>query len=149
MTSIKRIVRELQDLNRDPIENCQAGPIDDTNLYHWSAVIQGPADSPYAGGTFRLKIEFPPEYPFRPPRIHFTTPVYHPNINESGSICLDILKDNWSPALNIGQVLLSISSLLTDPNPDDPLMPEIARMFKKDRDEFNRRAYQWTQNYAL
>lgn len=146
---MKRIVRELQDLTREPIPNCQTGPISESNLYLWSASIQGPSESPYAGGTFHLKIEFPPEYPFRPPKIHFTTPVYHPNINETGSICLDILKDNWSPALNIGHVLLSISSLLTDPNPDDPLMPEIARMFKNDRDEFNRRAYQWTQHYAM
>merc|ERR1711885_85713 len=93
----------------------------------------GPDDSPYVGGIFFLNIHFPTDYPFKPPKINFTTRIYHPNINSNGAICLDILKDQWSPALTISKVLLSICSLLTDPNPDDPLVPEIAHIYKTDK----------------
>ena len=94
----------------------------------------GPEDSPYSGGVFFLNIVFPPDYPFKPPKVTFTTKIYHCNINSNGSICLDILKDQWSPALTISKVLLSISSLLTDANPDDPLVPEIANLYKTNRE---------------
>jgi len=108
----------------------------------------GPDDSPYSGGVFFLNIHFPPDYPFKPPKVSFTTKIYHPNINANGSICLDILKDQWSPALTISKVLLSISSLLTDPNPDDPLVPEIAQIYKNDRERYNTTAREWTGRYA-
>ena len=106
---------------KDPPASCSAGPVGD-DLFHWSATIMGPDDSPYSGGVFFLNIHFPSDYPFKPPKITFTTRIYHPNINSNGSICLDILKDQWSPALTISKVLLSICSLLCDPNPDDPLV---------------------------
>ena len=74
-------------------------------------------DSPYDGGVFFLDINFPQDYPFKPPKVRFQTKIYHCNVNDKGGICLDILKDNWSPALTVSKVLLSICSLLTDPNP--------------------------------
>eukprot|EP01094_Clydonella_sp_ATCC50884_P006463 TRINITY_DN1567_c0_g2_i2.p1 TRINITY_DN1567_c0_g2~~TRINITY_DN1567_c0_g2_i2.p1 ORF type:complete len:243 (-),score=26.79 TRINITY_DN1567_c0_g2_i2:39-767(-) len=131
----RRINKELQDLGKDPPASCSAGPIGD-DLFHWSATIMGPSDSPYAGGVFFLNIHFPTDYPFKPPKLNFTTRIYHPNINSNGSICLDILRDQWSPALTISKVLLSICSLLTDPNPDDPLVPEIAHLYKTDRTRY-------------
>ncbi|KAH0891126.1 hypothetical protein HID58_053555 [Brassica napus] len=141
----KRILKELKDLQKDPPSNCSAGPVAE-DMFHWQATIMGPPDSPYAGGVFLVSIHFPPDYPFKPPKVSFKTRVYHPNINSNGSICLDILKEQWSPALTISKVLLSICSLLTDPNPDDPLVPEIAHMYKTDKSKYESTARSWTQN---
>jgi len=146
--ALKRINKELQDLGRDPPAQCSAGPVGD-DLFHWQATIMGPPESPYQGGVFFLTIHFPTDYPFKPPKVAFTTRIYHPNINSNGSICLDILRSQWSPALTISKVLLSICSLLCDPNPDDPLVPEIARIFKTDRDKYTELAREWTRKYAM
>lgn len=146
--ALKRINKELQDLGRDPPAQCSAGPVGD-DLFHWQATIMGPPDSPYQGGVFFLTIHFPTDYPFKPPKVAFTTRIYHPNINSNGSICLDILRSQWSPALTISKVLLSICSLLCDPNPDDPLVPEIARIYKTDREKYNELAREWTRKYAM
>uniref|UniRef100_A0A8D2JTS7 E2 ubiquitin-conjugating enzyme n=1 Tax=Theropithecus gelada TaxID=9565 RepID=A0A8D2JTS7_THEGE len=100
---------------------------------------------PYRGGVFFLTIHFPTDYPFKPPKVAFTTRIYHPNINSNGSICLDILGSQCT----ISKVLLSICSLLCDPNPDDPLVPEIARIYKTDREKYNRIVWEWTQKYAM
>lgn len=146
--SAKRILRELRELETAPIDNCSAGPASESDMYKWKGTIIGPSDSPYAGGLFNLDIAFPVDYPFKPPKVAFATKVFHPNINAQGGICLDILKDQWSPALSIGKVLLSISSLLTDANPKDPLVPEIARLYETNREEFNKTAREWTLRYA-
>jgi ubiquitin-conjugating enzyme E2 D/E len=145
---LKRINKEYRDLQKDPPANTSAGPVNESDMFNWKATIMGPEDSPYAGGLFFLNIHFPTDYPFKPPKVQFTTKIFHPNINSNGGICLDILKDQWSPALTISKVLLSICSLLTDPNPDDPLVPEIAQMYKKDRKKFDETAKQWTRKYA-
>ncbi|KAL6608387.1 ubiquitin-conjugating enzyme/RWD-like protein [Neocallimastix sp. 'constans'] len=144
--ALKRINKELQDLGRDPPSSCSAGPVGD-DLFQWQATIMGPADSPYSGGVFFLSIHFPTDYPFKPPKVSFTTRIYHPNINSNGSICLDILRDQWSPALTISKVLLSICSLLTDPNPDDPLVPEIAHVYKSDIQKYEATAREWYNIY--
>ncbi|XP_064617947.1 uncharacterized protein LOC135482022 [Liolophura sinensis] len=105
-------------------------------------------DSPYEGGVFQLSINFPSDYPFKPPKVLFTTRIYHPNIDSCGVVSLGILKDRWSPAISISRVLLEIWSLLTDANPDDPLVPDIAIVYKTDRALYKHTAREWTKKYA-
>jgi ubiquitin-conjugating enzyme E2 D/E len=145
--SARRIQKEHMDLQKDTPENCSAGPRKD-NMYIWDAMILGPGDSPFSGGVFKLEIHFPTDYPFKPPKVTFLTKIYHPNISPLGAICLDILKDQWSPALTVNKVLLSICSLLTDPNPKDPLVPEVADIYMKDKARYEETARLWTQKYA-
>lgn len=95
-----------------------------------------------------MTIEFPKNYPYNPPKIKFLTKIYHPNIDRYGNICLDILKNQWSPALSIGKTLLSICSLLTDPNPNDPLEGMIANEYERNRSLFDANAREWTRMYA-
>jgi len=146
--SLKRIQNELKDLRKDPPTSCSAGPEGD-DMFRWEGCIFGPEDSPYVGGMFKLIIQFPVDYPFRAPHVQFMTKIFHPNINSTGLICLDILKGQWSPALTISKVLLSITSLLTDPNPDDPFMPEIAKLYMDDRASYEQSAREWTMQYAI
>ncbi|XP_018509719.1 ubiquitin-conjugating enzyme E2 28 isoform X2 [Brassica rapa] len=102
----KRILKELKDLQKDPSTLYTAGPVAE-DLFHWQATITGPSDSPYSGGVFILTIHFPPDYPFKPPKVAFRTKVFHPNVNSNGIICFnichDVLKEQWSPALTISK----------------------------------------------
>ncbi len=145
--ALRRIQRELQDLQKDPPASCSAGPVGE-DLFQWEGVIFGPDASPYMGGVYKLKIQFPADYPFRPPHVQFATKIYHPNITATGLICIDTLKSQWSPALTISKVLLMITSLLTDPNPDDPFVPSIANQYKTDRPAYEQAAREWTLLYA-
>jgi ubiquitin-conjugating enzyme E2 D/E len=146
-SAVKRINKELSDLQKDPPANCSAGP-NGEDIFAWTGTIIGPTGSPYEGGVFSLSIDFPKDYPFKPPKVLFKTKIYHCNVNDKGGICVTILKDEWSPALTISKVLLSLSSLLTEPNPDDPLMPEIAKLYKEDRKKHDQTATEWTRKYA-
>jgi ubiquitin-conjugating enzyme E2 D/E len=143
----KRLQKELQDISKDTPSNCSAGLLGN-DLFIWQATIIGPTETPYEGGIFHLKMVFQPDYPFKAPSVTFTTKIYHPNINDNGSICLDILKDQWSPVLTVSKLLLSICSLLNEPNPNDPLMPSIANLYKTNREQFNANAREHTLKYA-
>lgn len=115
----------------------------------WHAKILGPANTPYEGGIFSLYVRFPADYPFKPPKVSFVTKVYHCNINSSGSICLDILKDHWSPALTVVKVMLSLVTLLEHPNPDDPLDSESAGLYRFDKMRYDNNAREYTKKYAV
>jgi ubiquitin-conjugating enzyme E2 D len=145
----RRLQRELEEMTKNPPENCSAGPVDDINISKWQATIMGPKGTPYESGVFKLGITFTNTFPFNPPVVKFETKVYHPNINKNGDICLDILKDQWSPALSISKVLLSICSLLTDPNPNDPLEPDIAGVYKSNKIQYEMTAREYTKKYAM
>jgi len=146
--ALRRIEKELEELTQDPPSNCSAG-IMDTDKFCWIATILGPSDTPYAGGIFKLCISFPSSYPFKPPKVKFITKIYHPNINSYGNICLDVLNTQWSPALTVSKLLLSISSLLSDPNPDDPLETTIANIYKTNREKYNKLARNCTLQFAF
>ena len=146
--ALRRIEKELEELTQDPPSNCSAGLMDN-DKFCWIATILGPTDTPYSGGIFKLSINFPSTYPFKPPKVKFITKIYHPNINSHGSICLDVLNTQWSPALTVSKLLLSISSLLSDPNPEDPLEPDIADIYKNDREKYNKLARNHTLRYAF
>jgi ubiquitin-conjugating enzyme E2 D/E len=148
MAAVKRIQRELRDMNKEPIPGISAGPKNESDYFEWTATIIGPSGSPYQGGIFKLTITIPSNYPFKPPKTQFETQIYHPNVSSKGSICLDILGSKWTPVLTISKMLLSISSLLTDPNPDDPLDGAVARVYKNDKTKFNETAEEWTRKYA-
>ena len=149
-TSIRRLKKEWSDINQEIEKTGEKMTVKLINeeITHWNATIVGPDGSPFEGGKFTLDITFPAEYPFKPPIIKFFNKMYHPNINTTGSICLDILKDQWSPALSIFKVLLSISSLLADPNPNDPLSPDVATIYKTNRELYNKTAKEWTKAYG-
>jgi ubiquitin-conjugating enzyme E2 D/E len=115
----KAIQKQWKQLTNAPVPNCSAGPCSEDDLFHWEAVIIGADDTPYAGGVFHVDIHFPDEYPLKAPKVKFTTKIYHCNVTEHGWICLDILYDNWSPAISISSLLLCIFYFLTDCNPDD------------------------------
>ncbi|ALH22960.1 ubiquitin conjugating enzyme E2 [Chrysochromulina ericina virus CeV-01B] len=147
MSTIQRLNKELADINSNPPTNCSAGVIDD-DIFHWQATIMGPEDTPYQGGIFELRIDFPQDYPFKPPNVVFTTKIYHCNINSNGNICLDILKDQWSPALTTSKILLSICSLMNDQNPNDPLDADAAELYLKNYNNFYEQASLYTSLYA-
>ncbi|KAL3082499.1 hypothetical protein niasHT_030513 [Heterodera trifolii] len=148
--ALRRLKKELAELNKELVMGYTAAPMDDgRDMYHWKASIKGPSESPYEGGTFHLDIVFRRDYPFTPPTVKFDTIIYHPNVGERGDICLDILKQMWAPSLTISKVLLSISSLLCDPNPNSALRQDIAIMYRDNREEYNRNAREWTKNHAM
>ncbi|KAF8559468.1 hypothetical protein OG21DRAFT_1480811 [Imleria badia] len=146
--TLKRIHREIADAKKEDLGTITLTPSQDS-LYRWKATIPGPQGSPYEGGVFNVDIQLAPDYPFSAPKVTFATRIYHMNISDKGSICIDILKQNWSPALSLFKVMLSLSSLLTDPNPHDPLVPAIATEYMRNRAQHDRTAKRWTELYAL
>ncbi|KAG8163655.1 hypothetical protein KVR01_006952 [Diaporthe batatas] len=135
----KRLQTELMQLMTSPSDGVSAFPNPDGDLTKWRATIKGVDDTPYAGLEFKLSFSFPADYPYKAPEVLFRTPIYHPNVDFSGRICLDILKTKWSAAYNIRTVLLSLQSLLGEPNNESPLNAEAAELWDKDPEEFKRK----------
>ncbi|KAM7286770.1 ubiquitin-conjugating enzyme E2 T [Ixodes scapularis] len=146
-----RLRKELEMLNTQlpPGIVCNAA---NESMDQIEAVIFGTSGTPYEGGKFKISIQIPERYPFDAPRVKFQTPVYHPNIDSAGRICLDVLqmppKGRWKPSLNLKAVLLSLQALLAQPNPDDPLVPHVAEQFKLSRELFNSQAAKHTRRHA-
>jgi len=154
-TCLGRLKKELIEYYKSPEALFSFAPVNENNLLeHWAAIIHGPVHTPYENGVFELDISFRedhngPLYPFVPPKIQFKTKIFHPNISSKGEICLDILYEQHYTAITLGKILLSIVSLLSDPNTDDFLEPEAAYLYKENREEYDRIAREWTQKYAM
>ena len=148
--AIKRIEKELKYFNGEECEEgFTAGPDDESDMFKWTATFQGPENTPYEGGTFTLEIEFPKDYPFKPPKVISKTKVYHPSFKRSdGSICLDVLKDQWSPEVKLIDIFKAIKTLMELPNLEHFLEPDIATQLKENKEEFEKTAREWTEKYA-
>ncbi|GAB5034903.1 ubiquitin-conjugating enzyme e2 27-like [Nannochloropsis oceanica] len=148
MGDFSRIRKELNECARDQKSGVTASPVG-SSLNHLSGTITGPDGTPYAKGVFKIDIHIPTSYPFEPPKMKFLTKIWHPNISsQSGAICLDILKDQWSPALTIKTALISLQALLCTPQPDDPQDAEVASMYLNNQEQFLHTAKFWTETYA-
>lgn len=148
-TSLRRINRELQEMQKHPPAHCTVPIVTVDHPFIWTCFLIGPADTPYADGHFKVRIEFSNTYPFTPPKMQFKTQIYHCNINKAGFICIDVLKNEWSAAWTVSGVLLGITTLLTECNPYDPLEAKIAKEFLKNRREHDRKALICTQRHAM
>ncbi|XP_064640709.1 uncharacterized protein LOC135495754 [Lineus longissimus] len=144
----RRLRSELKALKSDPPEGIQATPLD-RHCCHWQASITGPQGSPYEGGMFYLYLQIPHSYPMRPPLVRFITKIFHPNISRHGDVGLDSIHHNWSLALTISKILISVQSLLTDPYCHVCMEPNIGRLYVTNRKEFDRMSRLWTWKYAM
>ena len=142
--TIKRLTKELSKLQsgEDKVDGINIDvPID---LMEWHATIKGPSDSPFEGGIYKLILKFDSTYPIKPPSIKFVTPMFHPNIYRDGKICLDVIQSSeWSPSQNIRTILISIVSLLTDPNPNSPANRDAAVLYTNNREEYNNKVKEY------
>ncbi|KAF3396221.1 Ubiquitin-conjugating enzyme E2 1 [Penicillium rolfsii] len=146
----RRIAKELADIHADAHSQITAEPIGgQDDVTHLRGTFPGPPDTPYEGGTYKVDIKIPTDYPFRPPLMKFETKVWHPNVSsQTGAICLDTLSSAWSPVLTIKSALISLQSLLSTPEPKDPQDAEVANMMLQRPDEFKRVAREWAVIYA-
>lgn len=148
MSENRRLLRELREVAEDAGSGVSARP-SGNDISKLQGKIRGPKDTPYEGGVFYVEIKVPQDYPFEPPKMRFLTKVWHPNVSsQTGAICLDILKDQWSPAMTLKTALLSVQALLSSPEPNDPQDAQVARQYLMNRLEFDNQAKNWTQTYA-
>ncbi|TFK88790.1 ubiquitin-conjugating enzyme [Polyporus arcularius HHB13444] len=147
MTALRRIQKELKDINNNPLDGVTIEPLED-NLFQWKCAIKAASNSPYKGGTFHFTLTLPENFPFKPPSVTFTTKIYHPGINEEGHICVPVLRDQWKPTVTLSSVLSTIQEKLNNPSPDDPFEPDIAALMKNDEAKFLATAKEWTKKYA-
>jgi ubiquitin-conjugating enzyme E2 D len=132
-----RIQKDYQNIIKDPIQNCTVTLVNDS-LNEWNVEMDGPDDELYRDVRLKLNIRFSDQYPFKPPNVKFLTNIYHPNVGSDGGICISILKSEWSPGLSVSKIMISICSLLTDPNENDPYNSDAATVYKKDREQYKR-----------
>mmetsp|Transcript_21849 Transcript_21849/g.31713 ORF Transcript_21849/g.31713 Transcript_21849/m.31713 type:complete len:168 (-) Transcript_21849:288-791(-) len=148
--------RQLHELNRNPPEGVSVGLANDDNLFVWELLIVGPPDTLYEGGFFKCSLTFPQDFPNMPPKMVFTSEIWHPNVYENGEVCISILHppgedkfnqqetaiERWRPILGVEAIIMSVISMLSDPNDESPANIDAAVMWRNDRREFKRRVRQ-------
>lgn len=150
--TLRRLKQEWLNLQNDPLPTCSAAPISDEDMLHWTGTVSGPSNTPYCGGIFHVNIQLPEIYPREPPRLTFTTPIFHPNVSPQGGIQLgELERAQWAPVLTIRTLLVSLQALLSDPNLAEGcvLDEEAAKMYLGDPEGFGEKARQCTVSHAL
>ncbi|KAK5286179.1 ubiquitin-conjugating enzyme/RWD-like protein [Cryomyces antarcticus] len=149
--SHKRIMKELSEITQSPPQGMKVSLVDESDVHVWEILMDGPEQSVYAGGHFKLLLTLPKDYPFKPPTLAFTTKIYHPNVTNDGkgAMCLGLLRpDEWKPPNKIAAVLDMTRSILVEPNLDDAVEGAIAEEYRTRRKEFDRKAREWVGKYA-
>lgn len=149
--------QQLKQLMKNPIDGFSVGLVDDSDVYKWQVMIEGPEDTMYEGGLFPATLSFPNEYPNKPPEMKFTTPdFWHPNVYADGRVCISILHEakediynpqerideKWRPILGIHSVLISVISMLSDPNFESPANVDASVQLKQDPKAFKKKVRQ-------
>ncbi|KAL7055273.1 hypothetical protein AAHC03_024547 [Spirometra sp. Aus1] len=151
--ALKRLMAEYKQLTTSPPEGIVAGPVDESNFFEWEALIAGPDDTPFEGGVFASRLTFPADYPLSPPEMRFTSEIFHPNIYPDGRVCISILHapgddplgyetsaERWSPVQSVEKILLSVVSMLAEPNDESAANVDAAKTWREDRQRFNEMA---------
>uniref|UniRef100_A0A069DNY8 Ubiquitin-conjugating enzyme E2-18 kDa n=1 Tax=Panstrongylus megistus TaxID=65343 RepID=A0A069DNY8_9HEMI len=147
MAGARRLQKELNDIMGAGMKSFRDIRVDENNMFLWRGLIV-PENPPFNKGAFKIEIQFPNEYPFKPPRIRFKTKIYHPNIDEKGQVCLPIIGEKWKPATKTEQVIHSLIALVNDPEPDHPLRPDLAEEYAKDKAKFMKNAEDYTKKHS-
>ena len=150
--AVKRLMQEFKELVGNPTEGVVAGPSGEDSFFEWDAMVLGPQDTPFADGCFAARLTFPPDYPLNPPKMRFTTPLFHPNVYKNGEVCISILhppgedafnaqesaEERWRPILGVEAILMSVISMLSAPNNDSPANVDAGVQFREDPAAFKR-----------
>jgi len=141
--------KQLLELSRNASESFSAGLVDD-DIYKWEIIIMGPPATFYEGGYFKARMEFPDQYPHKPPKLKFTSKMWHPNVHTNGNVCISILHDGedefgyekanerWTPVHTVESILISVISMLADPNDESPANIDAAKQWREDREGFKK-----------
>jgi len=148
-TALRRLYAEHKQLIKNCPEGLVAHPVATTNMFLWNALISGPPDTCFEGGVFKTQLDFPNDYPLGPPTMKFLSPMYHPNVYSDGRVCISILhapgddplgyessSERWSPVQSVEKILLSVISMLAEPNCDSPANIDAAKMWRENRPQF-------------
>ncbi|CAB1424073.1 unnamed protein product [Pleuronectes platessa] len=148
-TALKRLMAEYKQLTLNPPEGIVAGPANEENFFEWEALIMGPQDTCFEGGVFPALLSFPSDYPLSPPKMRFTCDMFHPNIYPDGRVCISILHapgddpmgyessaERWSPVQSVEKILLSVVSMLAEPNDESGANVDASKMWREDREQF-------------
>eukprot|EP01084_Bolivina_argentea_P144758 253909_1 len=148
--------KQLNELNRNPPDGVSVGLVDDSNIFLWELIVMGPPDTLYEGGFFKAKLEFPRDFPNNPPTMTFTSEMWHPNVYEDGRVCISILhppgedkfneqetaEERWRPVLGVEGIVISVISMLSDPNDESPANLDAAIMWRTSQSDFKKRVRQ-------
>jgi len=148
MAATRRLQKELQDIRKAGLKSFREIVVDEQNILQWQGLIV-PDAPPFSKGAFKIDIQFPAEYPFKPPKISFKTRIYHPNVDEKGQVCLPIVAaENWKPATKTDQVIQALVALINEPEPEHPLRGDLAEEYLKDRKKFMKNAEDFTKKHS-